>query len=158
MRRYGKRLKSYAPIGYSQQVDEALEANLEGIVFGADTYLPVLVEDIASAKESVILSCGQLQFTKAPLAKALQTLCLRGVRCKIIVRQISERDAEFTASGVSVQKTAGKLICAAVIDRNLLWYGNLDFTSGYHHADSNAMRIRSATIASEMIGVLLDGN
>lgn len=55
---YGRRLKCYAPIGYAQQVDDALTSNPQDIIFGPSDYLQDLVSDIENAKSSVVLSCN----------------------------------------------------------------------------------------------------
>lgn len=154
---YGKRLKCYAPIGYAQQVSDALEPNPQNIVFGPLDYLVALVEDVESAKSSVMLSCDTLQYVKGPLARAMQALCLRGVECSVFVRKSSARDADFSRAGVKVIQRASRVLRAAIIDRSRLWFGSIELAGDRHNADDSVMRANAPAIASEMLGYLLEG-
>ena len=155
---YGKRLKCYAPIGYAQQVTDALEQNPQNIVFGPSDYLAALVEDVEAAKSSVVLSCDTLQYVKGPLSRALQALGVRGVECRVLVRKISARDDDFSRAGVKVIQRASRVLRAAIIDRSLLWFGSIELAGGRHNADDSVMRANAPAIASEMLGYLLEEN
>jgi superfamily II DNA or RNA helicase len=153
---YGKRLKSYAPIGYSQQVTEVLQSNPQNIVLGPDSFLSVLIEDIEVAKSLVVISCETVQYMQGRLAKAILALSVRNVACSIIIRKPSPRDDEFTKSGIILIQHSDQSIRSAVIDRSLLWFGNIDLAGSKHSEDDNVMRVFAPTIASEMLGYLLD--
>jgi hypothetical protein len=153
---YGKRLKSYAPIGYSQQVTEALQSNPQNIVLNPESFLSVLIGDLEAAESSVVLSCETVQYMKGRLAKALQTLYSRGVECSIIIRKPSPRDDDFTKTGINLVKSDTQIIRAAVIDRSLLWFGSIDLAGSKHREDDNVMRVIAPTIASEMLGFMID--
>lgn len=155
---YGKRLKSYAPIGYSQQVTEALQSNPQNIVLDPESYLSVLIGDIEAAESSVVLSCETVQYMKGRLAKALQTLYSRGVECTIITRKSSLRDDDFTKAGIKVLAHENQNIRAAVIDRNVLWFGSIELAGSRHREDDNVMRIHAPVIASEMLGYILESS
>ena len=153
---YGKRLKSYAPIGYSQQISSALELNPQNIVLGPESYLSVLIGDIEAADSSVVLSCETVQYMKGRLARALQTLYSRGVECSIIIRKPSLRDDDFTKAGIKVLTQESQNIRAAVIDRSVLWFGSIELAGSRHREDDNVMRIHAPAIASEMLGYILE--
>lgn len=153
---YGKRLKSYAPIGYSQQVTEALQSNPQNVVLGPESYLSVLIGDIEAAQSSVILSCETVQYMKGRLAKALQTLYSRGIECTIVVRKTSLRDDDFTKAGIQVVTRENQSIRAAVIDRSILWFGSIELAGSRHREDDNVMRINAPVIASEMLGYIMN--
>jgi hypothetical protein len=153
---YGKRLKSYAPIGYSQQVTDVLQSNPQNIVLGPDSFLSVLIEDIEVAKSLVVISCETVQYMQGRLAKAILALSVRNVACSIIIRKPSPRDDEFTKSGIILIQHSDQSIRSAVIDRSLLWFGNIDLAGSKHSEDDNVMRVFAPTIASEMLGYLLD--
>ena len=152
---YGKRLKCYAPIGYAQQVTNALESNPRNIVYGPDNYLAALIEDIDTAKSSVVLYCDTLRYMKIHLMKTLQALCLRGVECCIIVRQKSNRDDEFVRLGIKVVLRTTKVLHTAIIDRSLLWFGSIELAGNRHNNDDSVMRAYAPSIASEMLDYLL---
>ena len=153
---YGKRLKSYAPIGYSQQVTEALQSSPQNIVLNPESYLSVLIGDIEAAKSTVVLSCETVQYMKGRLAKTLQTLYSRGVDCTIITRKPSLRDDDFIKAGIKVFKQEGQNIRAAVIDRSVLWFGSIELAGSRHREDDNVMRVNAPVIASEMLGYILE--
>ena len=153
---YGRRLKCYAPIGYAQQVNDALTTNPQDIIFGPSDFLQDLVSDIENAKSSVVLSCNTLQYMEAPLAKALQSLGSRGIDCIITIHKNSVRDNDFIQSGIKVVQHSSKSIRAAIIDRSLLWFGSIDLASNFHHEDDSVMRANMPDVASGMLGYLLD--
>ena len=155
---YGKRLKCYAPIGYARQVSDALEQNPQNIVLGPDTFLPVLVGDIEAAQSSIVLSCDSVQYMKGALAKALQSLNLRGVECCIIIRKPSSRDEDFVRAGIKLVQTVKRPIRAAIIDRSLLWFGSIDLAGSHHKEEDNVMRVLAPVIASEMLGYVIEDN
>ena len=152
---YGKRLNCYAPIGYARQVSEALDQIPQNIVLGPETFLPVLVCDIEAAQSSVVLSCESVQYMKGTMAKALQSLGVRGVECCIIIRKPSSRDEDFTKAGIKLVQTDKQPIRAAVIDRSLLWFGSIDLAGSHHKEEDNVMRVLAPVIASEMMGYIL---
>lgn len=80
----------------------------------------------------------------------------RGVGCRIYVRERSEQDTQFMNDGIDVVLRDDLHILAAVIDRRILWYGNINFTGG-NYPDDNTMRIIEPAIASEVMGYLMEG-
>lgn len=150
---YSRRLKSYAPIGYSQQSKTALDPTPHDIVFNKDNFLNTLVLDIQAANGMVVFSCKTLKYAKKSMAQALVTAAERGVECAVYVKESSERDEYFESSGVRIIQQEDITILAAVLDRSILWYGNVNFT-GANNPDDNVMRIESPSIASEMLGYL----
>ena len=154
---YGKRLKSYAPIGYSQQVSGVFDPNPQNIVLGPESYLSVLIGDIEAAESSVVLSCETVQYMKGRLAKALQSLYSRGIECIIVIRKSSLRDDDFTKAGIRLIQQNAQNIRSAVIDRSLLWFGSIDLAGSKHREDDNVMRVIAPMIASEMLGFVIDG-
>lgn len=153
---YGRRLKCYAPIGYAQQVDDALTSNPQDIVYGPSDYLPDLVSDIENAKSSVVLSCNTLQYMKAPLAKALQSLGSRGIDCIITIHKNSARDNDFIQSGIKVVLRSTRHIRAAIIDRSILWFGSIELAGNLQQKEDSVMRAFMPEVASEMLGYLID--
>ncbi len=153
-RMYSRRLKSYAPIGYRQQQTEILEQNPQDIVFNKDNFLPVLSTDIESARKMVAISCISLKYAKKSLCQAITSATTNGADCVIYVREPSDRDASFSEYGAKVIVKEGLTILAAVIDRSVLWYGNINF-AGFNNAEDNVMRMNEPSIASEMLGYLM---
>ena len=153
---YGKRLKCYAPIGYARQMADALEPNPQNIVLAPDAFLPVLVSDIETARSSVVLSCESVQYMKGTMARALQSLGVRGVECCIIIRKPSSRDEDFIRAGIKLVETERQPIRAAVIDRSLLWFGSIDLAGSHHKEEDNVMRVLAPVIASEILGYMTD--
>lgn len=68
----------------------------------------------------------------------------------------SGQDAQFMNDGIEVVLREDLHILAAVIDRRILWYGNINFTGG-NYPDDNTMRIIEPAIASEIMGYLMEG-
>ena len=96
-----------------------------------------------------------LKHLKGTLAKALQSLGIRGVECCIIIRKPSSRDEDFIRAGVKLVQTEEQAIRAAVIDLSLLWFGSIDLAGTHHREEDNAMRVLAPVIASEMLGYIM---
>ena len=102
----------------------------------------------------VVFSCKSLKYVKKSLCQAVISASTRGADCVIYVREPSDRDAYFTECGAKVIVMEDLTILAAVIDRSILWYGNINFT-GFNNAEDNVMRMNEPSIASEMLGYLM---
>lgn len=153
---YGKRLKHYAPIGYSLQTEEILRTEPQNIVYGREDYLAAFIEDVDAAKSSVVIACDTLQYMKNQLAKAMQALNTRGAECRILVQKTSDRDHDFSFMGIRVVQESGPNIRAAIIDRSILWFGSIDLAGSRHREEDHVMRINAPAVASEILGYLLD--
>ena len=92
---------------------------------------------------------------KGTLAKALQSLSVRGIECCIIIRQPSSRDEDFIRAGIKLVETERQPIRAAVIDRSLLWFGSIDLAGSHHKEEDNVMRVLAPAIASELLGYVI---
>lgn len=93
---------------------------------------------------------------KKSFIQTVNEVVKRGVVCKIYVRESSGQDAQFMNDGIEVVLREDLHILAAVIDRRILWYGNINFTGG-NYPDDNTMRIIEPAIASEVMGYLMEG-
>lgn len=90
------------------------------------------------------------------MARALQSLGVRGVECCIIIRKPSSRDEDFIRAGIKLVETERQPIRAAVIDRSLLWFGSIDLAGSHHKEEDNVMRVLAPVIASEILGYMTD--
>lgn len=99
-----------------------------------------------------------MQYMKGALAKALQSLGVRGVECCIIIRKPSSRDEDFIRAGIKLIQADKRTIRAAIIDRSLLWFGSIDLAGSHHREEDNVMRVLAPLIASEMLGYVLVDN
>lgn len=154
---YGKRLRSYAPIGYARQELDALEGKAENIVYGPKDYLLTLVEDLQAARSGVVFSCETLRYMGTRLSDALLALGGRGVSLDIVIRTPSPRDDDFVATGATITLQDEHPVRAAVIDRSVLWFGSIDLAQTRHGDEDNVMRADAPLIASQMVGFILDG-
>ena len=114
------------------------------------------MSDIENAKSSVVLSCNTLQYMKAPLAKALQSLGSRGIDCIITIHKNSVRDNDFIQSGIKVVLRSSRHIRAAIIDRSILWFGSIELAGNLHQKEDSVMRAFMPEVASEMLGYLIE--
>lgn len=152
---YSRRLKSYATIGYTQQITEALEPNPQDIIFDGNTFLPVLLQDIAAAKSTIVLSCKSLKYAKKTICMALASAAAHGVICQIIVKESSDRNQSFVDNDIKVVCMESQTFLATIIDRSILWYGNINFM-GINNPDENVMRMDTPEAASEILGYLME--
>lgn len=152
---YGKRIKSYAPIGYTQQSNAAIDEGPQDIIFNRDSFFLPLLEDIRSSQSTIILSVRNLRGARKAFVEAISEASRRGVTIMIYEKDPSLRDKELEMAGAEVIIQEDQHILAAVIDRRILWYGNINFTGGNFPEDTT-MRIVEPKIASEVMGCLME--
>lgn len=77
-------------------------------------------------------------------------------QCIEVVVHIKEQgynENDLVKAGIEVQCHEELSIQCAVIDKSIVWYGNINFF-GYNAEDNNVMRIDDSMIAGELLDVL----
>ena len=148
-RMYHKRLKGYAELGY--QVKLTGKDVEPSRIYGSRTYLKPFLEDLRIATESVLivspfLRRPQLQMVLPLLEQAVQS----GVRIAVLTRIECEETALLKGCGVMIKTQDGLQRSYAVIDRMVVWYGNIIYLA-YSSGEANALRFENTDIAGELL-------
>ena len=153
---YRKRLHGYKAVGYSIAVaNEGLFAEpTTETIFDASDFEKPFHDDLASAKQSIVISTMRLRWNKTPrIIDLLATTLLRGVSVTIVISETGHREAELQAMGFNIlHRPTYKMQCA-VIDQRIGWYGSVNLM-GRSLTDTNVIRMASSDLANALMDAL----
>ena len=153
---YRKRLQGYKAVGYSIAVaNEGLFAEpTTETIFDASDFEKPFHDDLASAKQSIVISTMRLGWNKTPrIVDLLAATLLRGISVTIAISETGHREAELQEMGFSIiHRPESKMQCA-VIDQRIGWYGSVNLI-GRSLADTNVIRMVSSDLANALMDAL----
>jgi superfamily II DNA or RNA helicase len=163
-RMYHKRVKGYAAIGYRTRAD-VQDMQKMNIIHDGKTFLPVLDNDIISAKKSIIIVSPYMR--KGRLVQMVKILSKAAInKISIIVYTRPPEDFKETEQLSVIQNTEYLREANihvkyksnihqqfAIVDENTVWYGSVKFL-GFSSLDDSVIRLESYDVASELLGVL----
>ena len=110
--------------------------------------------DLAKAKHSVVIAVPKVKFKYKPsIMSALVSLLHNGVSVVVHVKEEGANEIELSNAGMDVVCNKEQTLQCAVIDKAIVWYGNINFF-GYNSETNNVMRIADHKIANEMMEIL----
>ncbi len=157
---YRKRLKGYASIGYGKCTTKQLPNHKKDVqlLYDKETYKESFVNVLLSAKHSVVLSVPQIKFKYKPTIMAtIANLINNGAEVVVYIKNDGYNEVELKSAGIEVICDHEQSIQCAVIDKAIVWYGNINFL-GFTPDDSNIMRIVDTKVAEEMIDALYNNS
>ena len=160
---YQKRLKAYASMGYT--IFAPTGDSGQNIIYTVKDYQEVFWKDIREAEKSVCISSPRLSRQRVLEFKKRLIECNR-TQTEFIVWTLPNDDyAEHQRKGIEFMKKTLKdiginiwerdnLNCRfAIIDNDLVWYGNMNFLSR-EHDENILMRLRSEEIVRELLSIV----
>lgn len=153
---YRKRLHGYKAVGYSIAVaNEGLFAEpTTETIFDASDFEKPFHDDLASAKQSIVISTMRLRWNKTPrIIDLLATTLLRGVSVTIVISETGHREAELQAMGFNIIHRPDCKMQCAIIDQCIGWYGSVNLM-GRSLADTNVIRMVSSDLANALMDAL----
>ena len=153
---YKRRLRGYASVGYQIKSNAPMDLFNENqnIIFNGHTYQREFYKDLFQAKRSVVISATKLWFAKhSPVLDILKNLLVRGVEVVTVIKSNQEKEEHLKGIGASIRVNDSLAIDVAIIDKSLIWYGNVNYL-GYNIGENNAIRIYDAGLAENIIEVL----
>lgn len=153
---YRKRLQGYKAVGYSIAVaNEGLFAEpTTETIFDASDFEKPFHDDLASAKQSIVISTMRLRWNKIPrIIDLLAATTLRGISVTIAISETGHRETELQAMGFNIiHRPECKMQCA-IIDQCIGWYGSVNLI-GRSLADTNVIRMASSDLANALMDAL----
>lgn len=153
---YRKRLHGYKAVGYSIAVaNEGLFAEpTTETIFDASDFEKPFHDDLASAKQSIVISTMRLRWNKTPrIIDLLAATTLRGISVTIAISETGHRETELQAMGFNIiHRPECKMQCA-IIDQCIGWYGSVNLM-GRSLADTNVIRMVSSDLANALMDAL----
>ena len=157
-RMYHKRLRGYAELGYEVKLGGRDDAPC--VIYTGSEYLEPFTADLASAAWEIVISSPYIQKNRV---KSLLPL-LTGVPTTVYTTPPESYKPEYqdaVTAAIALLETAGiAVICRpnltlhlAVIDKSLVWYGDINPLS-YPARDADAIRFDNPDIAGELLDTL----
>lgn len=155
---YRKRLKGYSRAGYGKNVaSSAPDKNPQELIYERNNYEVAFRNDLAEAKHSVVIAVPKVKFKyKSSIMSTLAHLLHDGVAVTVRIKEEGGNEIELANAGIHVVCNKSQTIQCAIIDKSIVWYGNINFF-GYNSETNNVMRIADYKIANEMIDILYSG-
>ena len=152
-RMYQKRLKTYAKLGYEVYVTGSGEQPDQNIFVEPANAVETLVDDIAGAAKSVFIAAPYVSAAcLAKLGDTIRGAIARGIALEICVASTPREDAKETLAEMNVEyaiRAEGRL-CAAVIDKETVWYGTIPLLAFPKNEDCS-IRFKNGEIAAELL-------
>ena len=156
---YRKRLKGYASVGYGilKPFNGADVLQYE-LIYNGLTFAVPFRRDLLSIKHSIVISCQKVRYKYTPrFVSQLRDLLANGIEVVVHIKEQGYNENDLINSGIEVLCNQNLSIQCSVIDKSIVWYGNIDFF-GYNKEDNNAMRIEDPIIANELLNVIYATN
>ena len=152
---YRKRLKGYSKAGYGKIVEASVsDKNPSELIYERNNYEVAFRNDLAKAKRSVVIAVPKVKFKYKPaIISALSKLLHDGIAVAVHIKEKGTNEIELKDAGIDVICSKEQTLQCAIIDKFIVWYGNINFF-GYNSEANNVMRIADHKIANEMIEIL----
>lgn len=161
---YKKRLAAYKKIGYEICSAPLPEKQKAHVVYDIDNYRETFEGDLKRAAREIIISSPGLGRQKIRrLENLLKERQMTGVTVTIMTWKMDFEKygkPDYRAALIEEMQLAGLRVVIsenvqdrfAVIDKEIVWYGSLDFL-GKEDAEDNLMRIESGEAAEEVLAI-----
>ncbi len=156
---YRKRLATYRKIGYCVRSDFTAGEDVQRdprSFFNGEEFRPAFWADVGAASQSVIISSPKFSLPGAQqLTKSARLHQLRGIRFSVLISQEAMSPQNQTAlhalrsAGISIHVLPQLHECFALVDENVVWYGNAHMLTRIT-AECSMMRLINADIADEL--------
>ena len=164
---YRRRLKGYAGNGYQLQSsissDQHDTTSLHhNTIFSGIDFAPLFLHDLRNAKQSILIYTPSIQSAAAlDCLYALQDQQRNGCSIQLFTQDIIIAESEnqldlFSVSPLDelpVAKRESIYLQCAIIDRHILWYGDINYL-GTNTKHDFSMRLTDASIAEQVISLL----
>lgn len=165
---YASRLKAYKKIGYDLCVGLEGEKQISNAIYDVYSYSDTYWRDIEEAQESVVVSSPRLNTAKVNrMIEVLRSRQELGIKVTVITwhpdAYIYGRDdvrmellERLRKAGFEIYLMEDSCEHYAVIDGEIVWYGNVNLLSKEDDED-NLMRVCSKEIATELMEITFGG-
>lgn len=152
---YRKRLKGYASVGYGVPMPiDKNNVSKQELIYNGKTFYESFCKDLLTIKHSIVISCQKIKYKYTPrILSQLRDLMVDGIEVVVRVREQGYSENELQEYGIEVLCDESLSVQCAIIDKSIVWYGNINFF-GYNTEDNNAMRIIDLSIANDLLDII----
>ncbi len=159
---YAKRLKAYKQIGYEVCSGLQSEKQTANAIFDSENYAAVYRKDLLEANKNIVISSPVISGQKVHgLIDLLKEKQVSGVEVTIVTWEPDSYDygdagfwmqlhEDMRQAGFYIKTVEATCEHFAVIDQELVWYGNMNLL-GKERVEDSMMRVESKEIAAELM-------
>ncbi|MCD8236112.1 MAG: DEAD/DEAH box helicase family protein [Prevotellaceae bacterium] len=152
---YRKRLRGYASVGYGiPKLSDKNEVLKQELIYDGQTFSVHFQQDLLAMKHSIVISCKKIKYKYTPrLVSLLRDLMANDIEVVVHIKEQGYNEKDLQEAGIEVLCDKELSVHCAIIDKYIVWYGNVNFF-GYNTEDNNVMRINDSSIADELLNVV----
>ena len=166
---YIKRLKAYKQIGYELVSGLQTDKQMVNAIYDSDNYSEIYHKDLLDAGKNIIISSPAISGIKVyELINLLREKQALGVQVTIVtwtpdsygfgdVAYWMQLHEDMRTAGFYMKTVEESCERFAVIDQEIVWYGNINLLAK-NKFDDSIMRVRSKEIASELMEITFGDN
>ena len=159
---YHKRMRTYKKIGYEIGVPGIYENKCTSIIFDKHNFQEAFRIDLSMAKDEIIVASPILSNKSVKeFINYVKVAQYRGARVSVLTldvdrynearqEQIALLHKQLAFVGIYVKCFASLHECFAIIDNDVLWYGNLNMLSGGKEEDT-LVRLKDKSAIGEVL-------
>lgn len=124
------------------------------LIYDGHTFSASFQQDLFVVKHSIVIFCKKIKYKYTPrLVSRLRELMANGIEVVVHVKEQGYNENELQEAGIEVLCNKEQSVQCAIIDKSIVWYGNINFF-GYNAEDNNVMRINDSSIADELLNII----
>jgi phosphatidylserine/phosphatidylglycerophosphate/cardiolipin synthase-like enzyme len=163
---YHKRVSGYSGMGYKAlSMNKADSQEKVGIIFDNRNFMATFERDVQFANREIVICGPVLQKSRVmKIMKLLSEAKINGVRVVVITRSVDEYDEKEQSKASALTESLSELGVSviskpnihqkfAVIDENIIWYGNVSVL-GFSYGEESLMRFENADVAGELLATV----
>lgn len=153
---YRKRMKGYVSVGYGVTNSLVLNETKRSLIYNGTLFQTAFLQDLQTAKHSIIISIQMVKYRYTPrLVAVLKDLQRNGIEVIVHLKEKGYNDNDLICDGIDIVHNNNLTIQCAIIDKSIVWYGNINFF-GYNADEDNIMRLQNVSIADELLDILYE--
>lgn len=153
---YRKRMKGYVSVGYGVTNSLVLNETKRSLIYNGTLFQTAFLQDLQTAKHSIIISIQMVKYRYTPrLVAVLKDLQRNGIEVIVHLKEKGYNDNDLICDGIDIVHNNNLTIQCAIIDKSIVWYGNINFF-GYNADEDNIMRLQDVSIADELLDILYE--
>lgn len=153
---YRRRLKGYAGVGYSLK-PQGLFADVKddtSLIYDGQTFLSPFLRSLSKVRRSIVISCPKVKPGRnSQIMARLLDLATQGIKVTVVTREQNEHTDYLAQHGISLTEKPGLSLTCTVIDRSMVWYGDINIL-GYHSTTDHIISLHNPELATTIINYL----
>lgn len=153
---YRRRLKGYASVGYSLK-PQGLFADVKdesSLIYDGQSFLAPFMRSLSQIRRGIVLSCPKVKPGRnSQIMARLLDLATQSVNIIVVTRENNVHTERLQMLGAQVVIKEGLSLNCAILDRSVIWYGNVQLL-GYQSQNDNLITFHNPELATTFLNAL----